>query len=69
MTMPDISMCSNDNCKNNNECFRFRAKPNEYRQAYTIWHIENDGTDCAGFTSIAGWSGYSLQPIKEANNE
>jgi hypothetical protein len=33
--MPDISMCSNDECPLSKTCYRFNAKPSEYRQSYT----------------------------------
>ena len=32
--MPDVSMCSGENCPLKNSCYRFTAKPSEYRQAY-----------------------------------
>jgi len=32
--MPDIAMCEGLDCSINYRCFRFRAKPNEYRQSY-----------------------------------
>jgi len=32
--MPDISMCSNNNCIKANRCYRFIAIPNPYRQSY-----------------------------------
>ena len=32
--MPDITMCLNDGCPLRNDCYRFMAEPNEYRQSY-----------------------------------
>lgn len=32
--MPDISMCQNEECTRKTECYRYMAKPSEYRQAY-----------------------------------
>jgi hypothetical protein len=32
--MPDISMCRNEKCKFKEECYRFTAKPDEFRQSY-----------------------------------
>ena len=32
--MPDISMCMNYACKKRMKCFRYRAKPSEFRQSY-----------------------------------
>jgi hypothetical protein len=32
--MPDITLCRGEGCTIKNECYRYAAKPNEYRQAY-----------------------------------
>ena len=32
--MADITMCKGTNCPQKETCYRFTAKPNEYRQAY-----------------------------------
>lgn len=32
--MADITMCKGGNCFRKNTCYRFTAKPNEYRQSY-----------------------------------
>lgn len=32
--MPDISMCSGDDCPIKDNCYRYIAKPSEYLQAY-----------------------------------
>jgi len=32
--MADISMCSGEKCEAKHTCYRFTAKPNEYRQSY-----------------------------------
>lgn len=37
--MPDISMCAGDNCADNYQCYRFRAKPSE--QAYMMFPGRN----------------------------
>jgi hypothetical protein len=34
--MADITMCMGTNCPQKETCYRFTAKPNEYRQAYFI---------------------------------
>lgn len=34
--MPDISMCEGGNCPVKDSCYRYLAKPNEYRQSYFI---------------------------------
>jgi hypothetical protein len=59
--MPDISMCKNEECPNKNTCFRYRAKPNPYRQSYFLDHNHED---CKEFISIKGWADYALTPIK-----
>ena len=59
--MPDISMCKNEECPNKNTCFRYRAKPNPYRQSYFLDHSHED---CKEFISIKGWADYALTPIK-----
>jgi hypothetical protein len=46
--MPDIAMCENNNCPRRAECYRFSAKPSEYRQAYIA--PEPDG--CAFFVPV-----------------
>ena len=32
--MPDITMCLGTGCPHKETCYRFTAKPSEYRQAY-----------------------------------
>jgi len=32
--MPDITMCTGEGCEARFTCYRFTAKPNEYRQSY-----------------------------------
>ena len=32
--MPDISMCAGGNCPKKQDCYRYTAKPSEYRQSY-----------------------------------
>lgn len=32
--MPDITMCSGQNCPLKESCYRYKAKPDEYRQSY-----------------------------------
>lgn len=54
--MPDISMCRNKECDLRLRCYRYRAKPNEFRQAY--------GT----FYPIQGKCNY-FWPVKEATTE
>lgn len=32
--MPDMAMCSGGECPKKDECYRYRAIPNEFRQSY-----------------------------------
>lgn len=32
--MPDITMCMDNQCKRNADCYRYMAVPSEYRQSY-----------------------------------
>ncbi len=32
--MPDVAMCFGTNCPLKETCYRYKAKPNEYRQSY-----------------------------------
>ena len=34
--MPDITMCKGDGCPVKETCYRYTAKPNEYRQSYFV---------------------------------
>jgi len=49
--MPDISMCSNDTCPLREQCYRFTAEPNPYRQSYGTFkpEIDEDKVECKYF--------------------
>lgn len=49
--MPDISMCQNNECAQNAKCYRFLAKPHEYRQAYADFKPDENGI-CDKFYEI-----------------
>jgi len=34
--MPDITMCSGNNCELSLTCYRYKAEPSEYRQSYFV---------------------------------
>ena len=38
--MADISKCCNNKCPKREECYRYRVKPNPYRQAYSEFKPE-----------------------------
>ena len=43
--MPDISMCSGQTCPQKDTCFRYLAKPSEWRQSYFLGiPLKEDGT-------------------------
>jgi SET domain-containing protein len=44
---PDISMCDNKKCTLKEQCYRFTAFPNEYRQTYATFKQING--DCEHF--------------------
>lgn len=37
--MPDISMCKNSKCPLREDCYRFTAEPNPWRQAYSVFQF------------------------------
>jgi hypothetical protein len=57
--MSDISMCDNQNCDFNRSCYRFMAKPNPYRQAYTDFAPDEKTGECEYFMEIRGKKGPS----------
>lgn len=60
--MPDISMCCNTDCSKRNKCYRYRAKPAPYRQAYANFK-PTDPEECYHFLSIEGWD--NLEEIED----
>jgi len=52
--LPDISMCGNRDCTQRNNCYRYRAKPNPYRQTWAGFEQNEDGS-CDMFASIEGY--------------
>jgi hypothetical protein len=58
--MPDISMCMGSNgtetyCPLRQSCYRFKARPSEYRQSYFTdapFIIEPDGVSCEYFWKL-----------------
>jgi hypothetical protein len=41
--MPDITMCAGIYCPIKDNCYRYTAKPNEYRQSYFLTPPYKDG--------------------------
>ncbi len=51
--MPDISMCLNCSCPSITACYRFMAKPSEYRQAYSRFQPEDGKDKCDEYMPIS----------------
>lgn len=50
--MPDITMCSGDNCPLKEKCYRYTANPNDLRQSYFMESpYKNDG--CEHFLDVS----------------
>lgn len=49
--MPDICMCQASECPQSAQCYRYRAVPSEYRQAYADFY-RGPEIKCDGFVSI-----------------
>lgn len=49
--MPDITMCEGTGCPLKDDCYRFKAKPSEYRQSYFI-NPPNKGDKCEYFSKL-----------------
>jgi hypothetical protein len=44
--MPDITMCTSKYCRLKNMCYRYLAIPNEYRQSYCDFSVNDNYIDC-----------------------
>jgi hypothetical protein len=66
--MPDISMCMNKSCESRNNCFRYRATPNPYRQAYSDFKVKEGDKHCDSYLELNDYYGYSIKPIEESNH-
>ena len=49
--MPDITMCSGNNCELSSTCYRYKAEPTPYRQSY-FCTPPNDGLECDYYWEI-----------------
>jgi len=47
--MADISMCENITCPSKEYCYRYTATPNEFRQSYGVFTLEEDEINCSHF--------------------
>jgi len=46
--MPDITLCSGNNCELSSICYRYKAEPTPYRQSY-FCKPPNEGLECEYF--------------------
>lgn len=59
--MPDITMCTGEDCERKNACYRFTATPNEYRQSYftiSVYEIVDNKQICNYYTPNGEYKGY-----------
>ena len=47
--MPDIAMCTKEDCPKKEECYRYKAEPNEFCQCYAEFV---GGEECKEFIEI-----------------
>ena len=59
--MPDISMCQGFNCNIKDNCYRFKAKPSEFRQSWFCKSPNIDDLNCDYYWEIT-------KPIHKFNN-
>lgn len=51
--MTDITMCMNEKCTRKEECYRFKAKPDELWQSYAIFNpVCNKDGKCEYFLKL-----------------
>lgn len=52
--MPDITMCTNENCSIKHKCYRHEAIPSEYNQSYMKFQFNEEDNTCSSFKEING---------------
>ena len=63
--MPDISLCSGNSCNLKENCYRYKATPNPYRQSYFgNPPLEEDGS-CKYFWDYKEELKNSYEPYKD----
>lgn len=50
--MADITMCQNNICPIRQNCYRYRAIPNEKWQSYSNFSFDNEKSECEHFFKI-----------------
>lgn len=48
----DIRMCDNKECPSKEECFRFKAIPNPWRQSYAGYSVKEGEDKCDSFWQV-----------------
>ena len=51
--MPDITMCSGNNCELSSTCYRYKAESSQYRQSY-FCKPPNNNLECDYYWEIKG---------------
>lgn len=51
--MPDICMCEGKDCPKKETCYRFKAEPSEYRQAYFVHEpYDHEAEECEHYWPV-----------------
>lgn len=66
--MPDIAMCPGIQCETKNNCYRYRAKPEEFGQTYADFRPDKEGI-CTRFWDIEGYLERFLVPVEEIEQD
>ncbi len=61
--MPDISMCVNQKCPSKEVCYRYKARPNEPYQAYSVFMHGKSGK-CRDFIEVRSKSQFHRLDIQ-----
>jgi hypothetical protein len=65
--MPDISMCSNENCPSKKKCYRFCAVPTPFRQSYAFYEPDESGR-CDSFIELTEVRREQIRRAKKIKN-
>lgn len=68
VAMPDISMCEGRDCPQKSLCYRFTAKPSEFRQSYFV-EPPNEGAWCKYFWNNEGHYGKEKEKKDDSNDQ
>ncbi len=66
--MPDISMCSNEECPSKDKCYRYVAIPDEYWQSYGAFSFDVSGK-CSYFMEARSKSQFRRLDVVIKHNE